>query len=141
MEYTTTRGRNSTRHVPVEEKQLVFFLPASGGVIHKQGSRVCTCASAVSRECLIACARYKRYMGTGFIEESSSSMFIEKVCDSVLWKSLLTSQDLKSLAGQLISWVPILRFVSRLRLRMFSYEPLGIGLNSRIAALSFGAGC
>lgn len=70
MEYTTTRGRNSTRHVPVEEKQLVFFLPASGGVIHKQGSRVCTCASAVSRECLIACARYKRYMGTGFIEES-----------------------------------------------------------------------
>lgn len=84
MGYTTTWGRNSTKHVPTNG---LFFPPGFGGVVCKQGSRVCTCASAVSRECLIACACYKRHMGTGFMEESRSSMSIEKVRDSVLWKS------------------------------------------------------
>lgn len=47
---------------------------------------------------------------------------------------------LKSLVWQRISWVPILRFVSRLRLRRFLYELLEIGPSSKIAALSFGGG-
>lgn len=85
MGYTTTTwGRNSTRHVPVKEQQLVFSyrLWWCGLQTGLKGMHVCK--RRVEGGCLIACARYKRYMGTGFIGESRSSMFIEEVRDSVL---------------------------------------------------------